>query len=103
MRPGTAAARRPDDVPLVEKKRRLNHLLAIQRGIALERNQALVGREVEVLVEGVAEDRRPYGRTRQGKVAWLPAGSAAGGELRSGRVAAVTHWQLEIDTVSAAA
>jgi tRNA-2-methylthio-N6-dimethylallyladenosine synthase len=103
VRPGTAAARRPDDVPLAEKKRRLNHLLDIQRGIALERNRALVGREVDVLVEGVAADGRPYGRTRQGKVAWLPAGSAAAGELRGGRVAAVTHWQLELDTVSAAA
>ncbi len=103
VRPGTAAARRPDDVPLVEKKRRLNHLLEVQRGIALERNQALVGRVVEVLVEGVAQGGRPYGRTRQGKVAWLPAGSASNGELRTGRVAAATHWQLEIDTVSAAA
>ncbi len=76
VRPGTAAARRPDDVPLVEKKRRLNHLLEVQRAIALERNQALLGRDVEVLVEGVAEDGRPYGRTRQGKVAWLPGRAA---------------------------
>jgi tRNA-2-methylthio-N6-dimethylallyladenosine synthase len=103
VRPGTAAERRPDDVPLVEKKRRLNHLLDIQRGIALERNQALLDTRVEVLVEGVAEDGRAYGRTRQGKVAWLPAGCAAAGELHSGRVAAVTHWQLELDAVSAAA
>jgi tRNA-2-methylthio-N6-dimethylallyladenosine synthase len=103
VRPGTAAARRPDDVPLAEKKRRLNHLLDIQRGIALERNRALLGRDVEVLVEGVAEDGRPYGRTRQGKVAWLPIGSATGGELRGGRVATATHWQLELDAVSAAA
>ncbi len=103
VRPGTAAARRPDDVPLVEKKRRLNHLLGIQRGIALERNRALLGRRVEVLVEGVAADGRPYGRTRQGKVAWLPSGSAMAGEMHEGRVAAATHWQLELDAVSAAA
>jgi tRNA-2-methylthio-N6-dimethylallyladenosine synthase len=103
VRPGTAAARRPDDVPLVEKKRRLNHLLDIQRGIALERNRALLGRRVEVLVEGVAEDGRPFGRTRQGKVAWLPPGTAAAGELCRGRVSEVTHWQLELDAVSAAA
>jgi tRNA-2-methylthio-N6-dimethylallyladenosine synthase len=103
VRPGTAAARRPDDVPLIEKKLRLNHLLDIQRGIALERNQALLGRHVEVLVEGVAEDGRPYGRTRQGKVAWLPQRSATGGQLCRGRVARVTHWQLELDAVSAAA
>jgi tRNA-2-methylthio-N6-dimethylallyladenosine synthase len=103
VRPGTAAARRPDDVPLVEKKRRLNHLLDLQRGIALERNRALLGETVEVLVEGVAEDSRPYGRTRQGKVAWLPRGTAAAGELRAGRVAEVTHWQLVLESVSAAA
>ena len=103
VRPGTAAARRPDDVPLVEKKRRLNHLLDLQRAIALERNRALLDLRVEVLVEGVAEDGRPYGRTRQGKVAWLPAASASPGEIRAGRVAEVTHWQLLLDAVSAAA
>jgi tRNA-2-methylthio-N6-dimethylallyladenosine synthase len=103
VRPGTAAERRPDDVPLVEKKRRLNHLLGIQRGVALERNRALLGRRVEVLVEGVAADGRAYGRTRQGKVAWLPAGSAAAGEMHTGTVTDVTHWQLELSTVSAAA
>ena len=103
VRPGTAAARRPDDVPLVEKKRRLNHLLGIQRAIALEKNLALLDTRVQVLVEGVAGDGRAYGRTRQGKVAWLPAGTATAGELREGRVAAATHWQLDLDTVSAAA
>jgi tRNA-2-methylthio-N6-dimethylallyladenosine synthase len=103
VRPGTAAARRPDDVPLPEKKHRLNQLLDIQRGIALERNRALLNHRVEVLVEGLAADGRAYGRTRQGKVAWLPAGSANAGDLRAGRVAAVTHWQLELDTVTAAA
>ena len=103
VRPGTAAARRPDDVPLVEKKRRLNHLLDVQRAIALERNRALVDTRTEVLVEGVAEDGRAFGRTRQGKVAWLPPRSAAPGELATGRVAAATHWQLELDAVSRAA
>ncbi len=103
VRPGTAAARRPDDVPLVEKKRRLNLLLDLQRTIALDRNRALLGRDLDVLIEGVAGDGRPYGRTRQGKVAWLPAGSAAAGQLRRGRVTQVTHWQLELDSVSTAA
>jgi tRNA-2-methylthio-N6-dimethylallyladenosine synthase len=94
VRPGTAAARREDDVPLVEKKRRLNHLLALQREIALERNRSLIGTEVEVLVEGVAEDGRVFGRTRQGKVAWLPTGTAAPGELVRAPVHDATAWQL---------
>ena len=102
VRPGTAAARRPDDVPLVEKKRRLNHLLEIQRGIALERNRRLIGQTVEVLVEGVAEDGRPYGRTRQGKVAFLPPGCAAPGELHSARVREASAWQLIAEAQAAA-
>ncbi len=102
VRPGTAAARRPDDVPLVEKKRRLNHLLAVQRGIALERNQDLIGQTVELLVEGLAEDGRPYGRTRQGRIAFLPAESAAAGELRLARVVDVSAWQLSAQLAAAA-
>ncbi|HEX6537824.1 MAG TPA: MiaB/RimO family radical SAM methylthiotransferase [Candidatus Dormibacteraeota bacterium] len=103
VRPGTAAARRADDVPAAEKKRRLNHLLALQRAIALERNQAYVGEDVEVLVEGAAEDGRPFGRTRENKVAWLAPASAAPGSLVRARVTGASAWQLHADGRSAAA
>jgi tRNA-2-methylthio-N6-dimethylallyladenosine synthase len=103
VRPGTAAARRPDDVPLEEKKRRLNHLLALQREIALQINSGWVGREVEVLVEGVAEDGRAYGRTRQGKIAYLPPGAARPGERHTATVRAATAWQLDAQPATAAA
>ncbi len=67
-RPGTfAATKMPDDVPHEEKLRRLNELLAVQRGIAARKAAAWVGRSVEVLVEGRDELGRPYGRIRQGK------------------------------------
>ena len=56
-RPGTPAARLPDDVPAAEKRRRLNELLALQEGIGLARNRAWVGRTIEVLVEGVQAPR----------------------------------------------
>ena len=94
-RPGTAAARRPDDVALTVKKERLNRLLALQREIALERNRALIGTEVEVLVEGAAGDGRAFGRTRQNKVTWLPPGGAGAGALCRAVVGSVTAWQLE--------
>jgi tRNA-2-methylthio-N6-dimethylallyladenosine synthase len=93
-RPGTAAARRPDDIPLEEKKRRLNHLLDVQRGIAAEINAGYVDTEVEVLIEGVAEDGRLYGRTRENKVAWLPPGASRVGEVCRATVSAATAWQL---------
>jgi len=56
-RPGTPATRLPDDVPAAEKRRRLNTLLALQEGIGLERNQAWIGRDVEVLVDAIVPAR----------------------------------------------
>jgi tRNA-2-methylthio-N6-dimethylallyladenosine synthase len=56
-RPGTPATRLADDVPPDVKRARLNELLALQESIGLERNQAWVGREVEVLVDAVTPPR----------------------------------------------
>jgi len=67
-RPGThAAARMEDGVPAAEKLRRLNELLALQRGIAARKAARWIGEKVEVLIEGHDELNRPYGRIRQGK------------------------------------
>ncbi len=93
-RPGTAAWRRDDDVPLAEKKHRLQRVLQLQRTISERRNRALVGSAVEVLVEGHgADDGRPYGRTRQGRVTWLES-PAAVGDLVTAEVRSATAWQL---------
>jgi len=52
-RPGTFAAdKMQDDVPSTEKLRRLNDLLALQRGIAARKTARWVGRDVQVLIEG---------------------------------------------------
>src|SRR4029079_562415 len=56
-RPGTPATHLADDVPAAVKRERLNELLALQEAIGLERNRALVGREVEVLVDAVTPPR----------------------------------------------
>ena len=56
-RPGTPAARLPDDVPTLEKKRRLQALLDLQETIGHERNLEWVGRTTEVLVDEVRPDR----------------------------------------------
>jgi tRNA-2-methylthio-N6-dimethylallyladenosine synthase len=58
-RPGTPAARLPDDVPAAEKRRRLNVLLALQEDIGRELNGAWLGRRTEVLVEE-ARKHRPH-------------------------------------------
>ena len=56
-RPGTPATRLADDVPAEDKRRRLNQLLALQEPIGLERNQAWLGRDVEVLVDTIVPPR----------------------------------------------
>ncbi len=56
-RPGTPATHLSDDVPADVKRRRLNELLAVQEAIGLERNEAWLGREVEVLVDTVVPPR----------------------------------------------
>ena len=86
-RPGTPATKLADDVPPDVKRRRLNDLLALQERIGLERNEAWVGRDVDVLVEGVAPPRshdhdaggdaagpRVTGRTRGNKLVHLAGG-----------------------------
>jgi len=52
IRPGTAAASLPDDVPLEVKKERNARLLAAQEEVATVRQQAQVGQRIPVLVEG---------------------------------------------------
>ena len=52
-RPGTLAAKKfEDDVPLVEKKRRLTAVIKVQNNIAYEKNKFYLGKIVTVLIEG---------------------------------------------------
>ena len=70
-RPGTYAFKHlPDDVPEEEKVRRLEELIALQNELSAESNRRCVGREYEVLVEGVSKRSREqlFGRTEQNKV-----------------------------------
>jgi tRNA-2-methylthio-N6-dimethylallyladenosine synthase len=55
-RPGTAAHRRlPDDVPEAVKKRRHAELAAVQNRMSWRHHHAMIGRRVEVLVEGYSK------------------------------------------------
>ncbi len=56
-RPGTKAAELNDDVPLDIKKERNNLLLTVQAEVAKKKHQAMVGRTVEILVEGPSKLR----------------------------------------------
>jgi ribosomal protein S12 methylthiotransferase len=53
---GTPAAALPDDVPAEVKEARRAEIMALQARIALQRHRGLVGRSIEVLVEGPHEE-----------------------------------------------
>ena len=85
LREGTYAWKHlADDIPEEVKKRRLNEIIALQGEIALENNRREVGREYEVLVEGVSHRSKEqlFGRNSQNKVIVFDKGDAAPGSYR---------------------
>ena len=77
-RPGTYASRHlPDDVSEEVKIRRLNELIALQNELSAESNAKCVGKEYEILVEGVSKRSREqlFGRTEQNKVVVFDRGT----------------------------
>lgn len=96
-RPGTLAARTmPDNVPESVKIDRLNRMIALQNELSAASNRADIGREFEVLVEGVAKRSREQmvGRTSQNKTAVFARGDAKVGQLRRVRVLDATSATL---------
>lgn len=70
-RPGTYASKHlPDDISEETKIRRLNELIALQNELSAECNRLCVGKEYDVLLEGVSKRSREqlFGRTEQNKV-----------------------------------
>lgn len=101
-RPGTLASRTmPDNVPEEVKIDRLNRMIALQNELSLESNRHDIGREFEVLVEGVSKRNAGelFGRTSQNKVAVFPAGTARPGEFVRVRVTSATSATLLAETV----
>ena len=87
-RPGTDAALRVDDfVPAAEARERFERLLELQSEISVERNQAQVGKRVEVLAEGPSKKDSSVAttRTRGGRVVHVA------GDFRPG-----TFFEVEI-------
>ena len=82
-RPGTLAARTmPDNVPEEVKIDRLNRMIALQNELSAESNRRDVGREFDVLVEGVSRrsTEQWVGRTSQNKTCVFPRGGFRTGD-----------------------
>ena len=94
-RPGTVAARElTDDVPLATKRERLSRVERLQGVIATEINSCLLGKTVEVLVEGEKKGRW-QGRTRGGKLVFFSDNSNCLGRLVKVRIEKTSPWALQ--------
>ena len=92
-RPGTAASRLKDDVPPEEKKRRLRLVEELQERISSEINTGLLGKEVEVLVEGRRKGRW-FGRTRTNKLVFFEDPENWQGQMVIVKVEEAGPWSL---------
>jgi len=93
-RPGTPAARLPDDLPPVEKERRRRALEELQAKIAEEINQALLGETLEILVEEWRKGKWK-GRTRSNKLVFFPDDSDWRGKLAPVQITWAGPWSMQ--------
>ena len=96
-RPGTLAARTmPDNVPEEVKIDRLNRMIALQGEISARLNRADIGKEFDVLVEGVSRRsiNQWMGRTPQNKACVFPRGNFRVGDTVRVRVVDATSATL---------
>ena len=94
-RTGTIASKEfEDDVPQDEKRERRNKVEQLQEQVATEINQRLLGRTVEVLVEGKKKGKW-QGRTRTGKLVFFSDSSDHLGQLVKIRIEKTSPWSLQ--------
>ncbi len=77
-RPGTMASKHmPDNVPEDVKIDRLNRMIALQNELSLESNRRDIGKEFDVLVEGISKRSKDQfvGRNQQNKTLVFPRGN----------------------------
>ncbi len=91
----------PDKVKALTSANRARKLMGIQRKIAREKNRALIGRELDVLVEGPSEEHELVMKGRHAGQApdidgsvYLSEGEAFPGEMRRVRIAQASDFDL---------
>jgi tRNA-2-methylthio-N6-dimethylallyladenosine synthase len=94
-RPGTISARlMQDDVPDVEKKRRLKIIEEIQESVSAGINSQLLDSTQQVLVEGRRKGRW-FGRNRNDKLVFFDHPNDIKGQLVDVRVERTSPWSLQ--------
>ena len=97
VRTGTIAARQfSDDVPAQEKKRRREIMESLQKRISGEINGLLLGRTIEVLVEG-KKNNKWFGRTKSDKLVFFESNENCMGYPVNVTIKKSSPWSLQGD------
>ena len=82
-RKGTPAAEMPDQIPDAVKNERFSRFVALQNEISLEKNQALLGKTLRVLCDGVSKNDPDMleGRTEQDKIVIFKGDASMAGQF----------------------
>ena len=101
-RSGTPAATMAEQVPDEVKHARLNALMEEQNAISRAINAQLLGRTLEVMVEGASKNDPAVwsGRTRTNKIVLFPHGAEQEGDFVQVRVTQPQTWVLKGEVVS---
>lgn len=100
-RNGTPAMRWKDDIPEAIKEERLHRLMELQEGIYAKQRQAMIGEEIEVLVENVSLKNSAMlkGRSRCWKNVIFPGSVESIGSLQKIKIHSYTNQTLLGDVV----
>nr|WP_317429187.1 tRNA (N6-isopentenyl adenosine(37)-C2)-methylthiotransferase MiaB [uncultured Mitsuokella sp.] len=100
-RSGTPAATMEHQVEESVKKERLNELMAVQNEISLEINQKLLGKTMEIMVEGPSKNDASVwmGRTRTNKIVLFPHDGEQAGDFIDVKITHPQTWVLKGEKV----
>ena len=100
-RSGTPVAAMIDQVPDAVKHARLHRLMQEQNAISREINEALMGAELEVMVEGASKNDPTVwsGRTRTNKIVLFPHGAEQEGDFVQVKITQPQTWVLKGEVV----
>jgi len=97
---GTLASSYPGQIREGIKKERYMRLMEVQKGIALENNQKIIGSSIKVLTEGVSEEnglvkgRTPYQAPEIDGVTYITQGKAGAGQIHDVFIADADEYDL---------
>lgn len=99
VRKGTLAENMPNHIDLEVKKERFGRILALQKKKSLERNEAMLRKVYEVLVESKAAKGSISGRTLGNKIINFKGSESLIGELVKVKVTNANTWSLSGEIV----